>query len=52
MIEHVTTNWELYVGAVGALIGLALAIAKLTKNTKDDEIVGKVKTTFDSLTKK
>jgi hypothetical protein len=52
MIEHVTTNWELYVAAVGALIGLAVAIAKLTPTKKDDEIVGRVKDTFDSLTKK
>lgn len=52
MIEHITANWELYVGALGALIGLAVAIAKLTPNKKDDEIIGKVKTTFDNFTKK
>ena len=52
MIEHVTANWELYIAAVGAFLGLAMAITKLTTTKKDDEIVGRVKDTFDSLTKK
>ena len=52
MIEHITLNWELYITAVGAFLGFAYAVTKLTKNTKDDEVVGKVKDVFDSFTKK
>jgi hypothetical protein len=52
MIEWMTANWEAVVLAIGALLGAAVAIAKLTPTKKDDVIVEKAQQVFDSLTKK
>lgn len=49
MIEWITLNWEGIVIAAGAIIAVAVAIAKLTPNTTDDVVVGKVKSIFDSI---
>lgn len=35
------------VGAVGAAIGLAAAVAKFTKSKRDDEIIAKIDEAFD-----
>lgn len=52
MIEYITANYELIIGLVGALIGVAVIVAKLTPNTTDDTVVGKIKAVYDKLTKK
>jgi hypothetical protein len=52
MIEYITANYELIIGLVGALIGVAVIVSKLTPNTTDDTVVGKIKDVFDKLTKK
>ena len=52
MIEWATTNWDLVLSAVGALIALAAIIVKFTPSTKDDEVVDKVKGVFESATGK
>lgn len=52
MIEWVTANWELCLGAVGALLALFVSIAKLTPTKTDDAIADKAKQVFDSVTKK
>ena len=52
MIEWITLNWELCMAAVGALIALFVAVAKLTPNKKDDVVAEKAKQVFDSVTKK
>lgn len=49
MIEWITANWEGIVVAVGAVIALAVAIAKLTPNTTDDAVVGKIQSIFNSI---
>lgn len=49
MIEFITQNWEGIVAAIGALIALGVAIAKLTPTTKDDTVLGKIKEIFDKL---
>jgi len=35
------------IGAVGAAIGLAAAVAKFTKSKRDDEIIQKIDEAFD-----
>lgn len=50
MIEWITTNWDVLLGLVAALIGLATIIVKLTPSTKDDVVVDKVKGVFESAT--
>ena len=52
MIEWMTANWEGLLLAMGAFLGAAAAIAKLTSTKKDDAVVEKVQQVFDSLTKK
>ena len=52
MIEWLTANWEAIILAFGALLGAAVAIAKLTPTKKDDVIVEKAQQVFDTLTKK
>jgi Flp pilus assembly pilin Flp len=52
MIDYITNNYELIIGLVGALIGVAVIVAKMTPNTTDDTVVGKIKDVFDKLTKK
>lgn len=49
MIEWLTANWEGIVLVIGAVIGVGVAIAKLTPNTTDDAVVGKIKSVFDSI---
>ena len=52
MMEFVTANWELLLGAVGAAIALFVAIAKITTTKKDDAIAEKAQEVFNSITKK
>lgn len=52
MIEWITSNWEAIVLAVGALLGAAVAISKLTPTTKDDVVVEKAQQVFNSLSNK
>lgn len=49
MIEWITLNWEGVVMVIGAVIAVAVAVAKLTPNTTDDAVVGKAKSIFDSI---
>lgn len=37
------------IGAIGAAIGLAAAVAKFTKTKRDDEIVAKIDDAFDKV---
>lgn len=52
MMEFITANWELLIGAAGAAVALFVAIAKLTSTKKDDAIAEKAQEVFNSLTKK
>lgn len=52
MIEWITANWEGVLLACGALIGLFVAIAKLTPTKKDDVVAEKAQQVFNSLTNK
>ena len=52
MIELVTTNWDLILGAIGALIAFAAIAVKFTPSTKDDAVVDKVKGVFEGATGK
>ena len=52
MIEYIVANYELIIGLVGALIGVAVIVAKMTPNTTDDTVVGKIKSVFEKLTTK
>ncbi|MCD8541137.1 MAG: hypothetical protein LRY22_00080 [Aliarcobacter cryaerophilus] len=49
MIDWIVANWEGITIALGAVLALAVAIAKLTPNTTDDAVVGKAKSVFDSI---
>jgi len=48
-IAWITENYLVVVGIVGGLRAVANLIAKLTKTTKDDEVLAKLEAAFDKV---
>ncbi len=48
-MEWITSHWELLTVVVVNLLGLAVAVAKLTPSTTDDEWIEKVKNVVESV---
>ncbi len=48
-MEWITSHWELLTVVVINLLGLAVAVAKLTPSTTDDEWIEKVKNVVESV---
>jgi hypothetical protein len=51
-MEWITSHWELLTAVLVNLLALAVAVAKLTPSTTDDEWIEKVKNVVESVVKK
>jgi hypothetical protein len=51
-MEWISSHWELLAAVLVNLLALAVAVAKLTPSTTDDEWIEKVKNVVESVVKK
>jgi hypothetical protein len=51
-MEWISSHWELLTAVLVNLLALAVAVAKLTPSTTDDEWIEKVKNVVESVVKK